>query len=111
MQRVPLDDVLAQAMCQSVTSNYHRVFAVGRLCTSEAGSCNQICENPDLKNQDYQAANLGSMFCVGAFHVYPNRPATKKYGTKATATLGLKSLKESCHYNGCGANYCCCQAA
>ncbi len=108
IQGVPLDDVLAQAMCQGAAPDNNRVFAVGRSCTDRAGSCRQICENPHLKNQDGQAAVLGPMFCVNAFHVYRDRPVTDTNGNIVTATLGLKSKKESCEFNGCGPNYCCC---
>ena len=105
------EELLAQASCQALASqqdNYDRVYAVGRLCSTSAGSCDAICLSANLTRQDPQTA-AHTWSAIGAFHIYPNRPSTTD-GTVDNAMLGLKSKREGIYYNGCGPNFCCCLA-
>ena len=106
------EELLAQASCQALASqqdNYGRVYAVGRLCRKIAGSCNAICLSANLTRQDPQtAAHVWS--AIGAFHIYYDRPSTT-FGTVDNAMQGLKSVRTSTTYNGCGPNFCCCIAS
>ena len=101
------EEILAQALCQASTTKYGRVYAVGRSCTRSAGNCQHICSSPQLLNQDTQLARA-HLSCIGAFHVYYSRPTTVRNGISSTARLGLKTLRETCLYSGCGPNFCCC---
>ena len=105
------EEILASAICQREGSLGQWVFAVGRKCRwpSITSTCNEICESQTLRRQDSQVKN-SRMYCAGAYHVYGGRPVTNKNGEAKTATLGLKTRKERCSYNSCGANYCCCIA-
>ena len=83
------------------------VYAVRRDCSINAPTCAQVCSDPELRVQDIQTASYTTWKCIGATHVYFNRPAT---GSGATPRLGLKQF----YYGygvcsgGCGPNYCCC---
>ena len=104
-----LEDVIAQSSCAAYMS--HRpngwVYAVRRDCSINAPTCAQVCSDPELRVQDIQTASYTTWKCIGATHVYFNRPAT---GSGATPRLGLKQY----YYGyggcggGCGPNYCCC---
>ena len=99
-------------MCQSsapTTGLRGRVYAVGRACNSVSKSCDEICQDSQLTTQDSQTATH-NWYCVGAYHVYKNRPNTKLNGDVGTAMLGLKSMKQRSDKTGCGANFCCCFA-
>ena len=105
------EEILAQASCQATASrlnNFGRVYAVGRECSSTAGSCDEICLSPELTSQDPQTA--GDVWStIGAFHIYLDRPSTT-FGTVGTAMQGLKSKGNSIYKNRCGPNFCCCLA-
>lgn len=108
------EELLAQAMCQfsASTELKGRVYAVGRACSSStnAASCSDICQDTQLTTQDSQTATGYDWYCVGAYHVYKNRPSTNLNGDNGTSTLGLKSMKLRCDKTGCGPNFCCCFA-
>ena len=83
------------------------VYAVRRDCTAKAPTCAQVCADPKLRAQDSQTASYTTWKCIGAMHVYYNRPKT---GDGVTPKLGLKQYYYGyihCH-GGCGPNYCCC---
>ena len=105
------EELLAQASCQAIASqqnNYGRVYAVGRQCSTTAGSCDAICLSANLTRQDRQTvSHIWS--AIGAFHIYYDRPSTTS-GTVDNAMLGLKSKRECTLHNGCGPNFCCCIA-
>ena len=102
------EEILAQALYQSSTASYGRVYAVGRHC-GYTDTCERICSSKFLHVQDSQTAH-DTWSCIAAFHVYSGRPATLNNGNFNTARLGLKSKKESCTYAYCGPNFCCCIA-
>ena len=85
------------------------VYAVRRECAAEAPSCAKLCADPKLRVQDTQTAKITTWKCIGAMHVYFNRPAT---GDGSTPRLGLKQAYYgygACGRGGtCGPNYCCC---
>ncbi|XP_065900517.1 uncharacterized protein [Dysidea avara] len=105
-----LEDVIAQASCAAYMSHdpVGFVYAVRRDCNSEAPTCAQVCSDPKLRVQDSQTATYETWRCIGATHVYSNRPAT---GDGTTPALGLKQYYygyNNCGGGGCGPNYCCC---
>ena len=109
------EELLAQALCQSVAvqrnlSGIYMVYAVGKYCSwpQDSDDCDLICGHNTL-HTDSQTAQ-SRWFCIGAFHVYYSRPATRKDGRINTATLGLKSARSRCNDPGCGPNFCCCIA-
>lgn len=108
------EEILAQSMCQSLAVSpdkaWERVFAVGKYCSYPhfSADCNHICVYPTL-HTDHRTVN-SRWSCIGAFHVYYGRPATRQDGNINTATLGLKSARQSCDDAGCGPNFCCCAA-
>ncbi len=72
------DDIMAQSICQSraMDGGYEgRVFAVGRACASNNPSCTDICASSQLHEQDWGGSQY-TWVTIGAFYVYPNRPAT-----------------------------------
>ena len=83
------------------------VYAVRRECLAKAPTCTQVCANTNLQAQDSQTVNRTTWKCIGATHVYFDRPAT---GNGVTPMLGLKQLyyKYNSCVGGCGPNYCCC---
>ena len=108
------DDVLAQAMCRSLAEqkdySWGRVYAVGKYCAwpQHLSNCDHICGHHTLHTDTQTTQSRWS--CIGAFHVFYSRPATRKDGRINTATLGLTSVRTSCNYPGCGPNFCCCIA-
>ena len=107
-----IEELLAQSMCQSLALNrYGRVYAVGRECPTwprDGTNCNDICSHSSLHSDVQTVHNTWS--CIGAYHVYYDRPATRRNGDIHSATLGLKSLQQLCFYRKCGPNFCCCFA-
>ena len=107
------EELLAQAMCQSVAVQrnlWGRVYAVGKYCAwpHHSANCNLICGHHTLHTDTQTTQSRWS--CIGAFQVYYSRPATRKDGRINTATLGLKSGRSSCNNPSCGPNFCNCIA-
>lgn len=106
-----LEDVLAQSSCVAYMSHnpYGWVYAVRRICTNTAtDSCYKVCSSDALHLQDTQTAYYPNWGCLGAIHIYYNRPSTQ-FGNPPR--LGLKTLfygYESCNHTNCGPNFCCC---
>jgi len=63
------------------------VYTVRRDCSSDAPTCTEVCTDPKLRAQDSQTAGYETRKCIGATHVYLNRPPT---GDGTTPTLGQK---------------------
>ena len=87
------------------------LYAVGWDCSwpIHTDTCKCICSSKFLHVQDSQTAH-DTWSCIAAFHVYTGRPATQSNGNFNTASLGLKSKKETCTSPSCGPNFCCCIA-
>lgn len=110
------EEIIAQALCQAAASpkrnDSRRIFAVGRRCLHypiQTDSCTEICASDQLHAQEFLASGI-EWYCVTAYHVHRLRPSTNPWGTKDTATLGLKSRGEyNCDDTHCGPNFCCCE--
>ncbi|XP_065900513.1 uncharacterized protein [Dysidea avara] len=106
-----LEDVIGQASCAAYMSHDPTgfVYAVRRVCSNNSPTCTDVCNNPQLHAQDPETAKRTTWKCIGATHVYLNRPAT---GDGTTPTLGLKDYYygyANCNLKYCGPNYCCCR--
>ena len=106
------EEIVAQSICTSVATSKKLTglfYAVGRDCAMpNSGTCNTICSNSTLGNQDVDTRNK-AWSCFGAYFVYRKRPSTNLKGTLTTATLGLKVRHDSCNKLNCGPNFCCCR--
>ena len=63
------------------------VYAVRRDCKAGAPTCDKVCADTKLRAQDSYTASYTTWKCIGAMHVYYNRPAT---GNGVIPRLGLK---------------------
>ena len=107
-------ETIAQSVCTSMAIKEGCAgwtFAIKRQCDSVTEPCQKLCGLQALHDLDQQSRKQ-QWSCLGAIHVYGNRPVSNP-STTSNPSIGYKVYwSPSYHVGGsCGPNYCCCLAA